>query len=129
MVLASTGTKELQELATLADKIMDVAATCGVSSVHPSALASHIDQMKSQLADLSRMFESLTSSFKQHTTCPGLVAGPLRPSLPVIPPLVTLPCVGIMSVLVSMQRSVANPAPFRETIRPATSGDEQHWPT
>ena len=68
MVLASTGTKELQELATLADKIMDVAAPCGVSSVHPSALASDIDQMKSQLADLSRMFESLTSSFKQHTT-------------------------------------------------------------
>ena len=61
MVLASTDTKDLQDLAHLADKVMEVAAPC-VSSVRTGNSSSDIIQLRSEIADLHKMFETFMST-------------------------------------------------------------------
>ena len=61
MVLASTDTKDLQDLAHLADKVMEVAAPC-VSSVRTGNSSSDIIQLRSEIADLRKMFKTFMST-------------------------------------------------------------------
>lgn len=61
MVLASTETKDLQDLAQLADKVMEVAAPT-VSSVRTTNSSPEIVQLRSEIADLQKMFETFMST-------------------------------------------------------------------
>ena len=61
MVLASTDTEDLQDLAHLADKVMEVAPP-SVSSVRTGNSSSDIIQLRSEIADLCKMFETFMST-------------------------------------------------------------------
>lgn len=65
MILASTaeGTT-LDDLATLADKVMDVAAPT-VSSVTTSQLSAEIEQLRSEVTDLKEIVKSLSRNTPQ----------------------------------------------------------------
>ena len=58
MVLASAGgSQSLEELADLADKVMDV-ATPAVTQIN-TQLSSNIDQLHSEISDLKSLFKSM----------------------------------------------------------------------
>ena len=61
IVLASTGTKDLQALAQLADKVMEVAAPT-VSAIRAGNSSPDIVQLRSEVADLRKMFETFMST-------------------------------------------------------------------
>ena len=61
MVLTSTETNDLQDLAQLADKVMEVAAPT-VSSVRTTNSAPEIVQLRPEIADLRKMFETFLST-------------------------------------------------------------------
>jgi hypothetical protein len=59
MVLASSDTADINNLAQLADKVMEVAGTQHISNIsHPAA--TEVKQLRSEIADLKRMFNSVT---------------------------------------------------------------------
>lgn len=61
--MVSTGTTELQDLAQLADKIMEVAVPTTVSGVRSSTStnSTDIDHLKSEIAELRQLFQSFLS--------------------------------------------------------------------
>ena len=68
MVLASTAdTTSLDELASLSDKIMEVATpTSSVSVVSQSQLTSEMEQLRTQISDLHKLVQQLSISQRRN---------------------------------------------------------------
>ena len=62
MVLAASGTTNLPQIASLADKIMEVATSTGVIAQVTSPPTPEVDALRSDVADLRRLVESLLHS-------------------------------------------------------------------
>ena len=71
MVLASTAdTTSLDKLASLADKIMEVATpTSSVSVVSQSQLTSEMEQLRTQISDLHKLVQQLSISQQRNPSC------------------------------------------------------------
>ena len=115
MVLASTAdTTSLDKLASLADKIMEVATpTSSVSVVSQSQLTSELEQLCTQISD----------PYLNDKIPPVLVH--------LVQPQTDLnqTYVGTIKSLGMVPRNAVNPVPSRETPWPAaTSGDRCCWP-
>jgi hypothetical protein len=120
IVLASSSTTSLEELAELADKVAEVAAPT-ITTVQAQQPANELEQLREELAQLRATVKSL-SRRRSHT--------PVRPSRNPLPPRQPTTSVGITKRLVMMPESAPHPAPkpLRETTRPAISGDKCCWP-
>ena len=115
MVLASTGDKvSLEELAQLADKIVEVAVP-SVSAVSVPQLKTEVEQLR---ADVTRLTELVRKS---------LLGEDLREAvhlaLPNHAPHPTPPSVSTTSTSDAKHLVLS-----RETIRPFASGDDCYWP-
>ena len=111
MVLASTSATELQEIAQVADKIMDVATPSSVSSFRSNTSAD-IEHLKTELTELRRLFESFMSTNKHHGTAPDpsdahrhITQLPLH--------LMNRLCAGTTNASVTMPRDAVHLAPSR----------------
>ena len=72
MVLASTDdTVSLDELAQLADKIVEVSVPQSVSAVQSTNLSDELDKLRSKVADLKHLIKSLPLQGNSHTRSPS----------------------------------------------------------
>ena len=124
MVLASMSeSTPLDELATLADKIREV-ATLSIAAVNvPSQASDEMEQLRVEFARLEQQISVLqaptgpTQSQSRSHNRPHPRSPSQQESVGIIGDSATLP---------SNARSLV---PRRETARPATSGDELRWPS
>lgn len=124
MVLASMSeSTPLDELATLADKIREV-ATLSIAAVNvPSQASDEMEQLRVEFARLEQQISVLqaptgpTQSQSRSHNRPQPRSPSQQESVGIIGDSATLP---------SNARSLV---PRRETARPATSGDELRWPS
>ena len=113
-VLASTPKTTIDEIATLADHIMDVSAP-SISTVAATQLSTDVDHLRAELVS------SLSPQFTRRK--------PQSPRPLVRHLLVHLTtCAGTTPGLVKQQRNVMVLAPGRKTHRPGTDGDQPAWP-
>ena len=122
MVLASTGASQsLEELADLADKVMDVAAPT-VTQIN-TQFSSDVDQLRSEISDLKSLFKSMHLAKPSFNHCPSKFP---RHS-PSSAPRKTQPSsnlIGIIIVLRMMPKSANLCALGCETNRPVTNADQ-----
>ena len=123
MVLASSGAAEsLDDLATLADKVLDAAPPSMASITQPS---SEVDDLRTEVSRLTELVTSLTT---QGHSSRYRSPSPRRQPRPRHPPLPTA-FAGITPALEVEHENPPHPARSRETFRPVVSGDTRHWPT
>ena len=117
LILASTAKAiSLQELATLADKVMEV-ATPTVATVSPSdSLVAEISELKAEITQVKQLLKHR----------PVLLVHEQTVQLEPIHPLIQI-CAGIIRSLESRPKSANHLVLRRETSRPVTSGDGHHW--
>ena len=111
----------------MADRIVKVAAP-PVSTVTISSLITELEQLR---MEMSRLQNLVKSSFPlTPVLCPAQPLGPTAHLvlLPVIHPL-TLLCAGTISDMVTVPRNADLLVLYRQTTRPAPSGDDCCWPT
>ena len=135
MVLASSGDIPLEALATLADKVMEVASP-SVSSVNVAPLTSEVGQLRSEVTQLREMIAALKiapatptagrghapSLPRQQAPVPAVLLHPQRgtPHLPA--------SAGIIAGLGTPPASAPPPVRGRETARPGVDGDQHLRP-
>ena len=89
MVLASTNSAaSLEELAELADKVMEVAASSISKIATPPSLAAEVEQLRGEVARLEKLFKKVT--YHCSSSCHASRRSPIRTSDQPNPPVDSL---------------------------------------
>ena len=121
MVLASTPeTTTIDEIATLADHIMDVSAP-SISTVAATQLSTDVDHLRAEIASLRELVSlRLQGGNRNHL---GIDAPLVRHLL-----IHLTTCAGTMPGFVKQQRNAVVLAPGWKTHRPGADGGQPAWP-
>ena len=132
MVLASTpDTSNLDKLAEMADKIMEVATPAVSSVATPTDISTEVEQLRVELSRLDNLVSSLVAPARllvRHPTLACLVALLLLHHAAIHPIRPHPPFAGTMPSMVIRPGNANNPAPKCQTTRPLGDGDRYSWP-